>query len=140
MVGSALGKSPRFLQLASGRRQTPANLTMRVSSSRRLQGALWLGGLGELIAVSSLGSRIAANGSTVFRAANGQWMTQKNLDVLTDDDAWFSRKKKPSPASASDLAAVQLISNILTAGAPSLLGTKLVELQVAYGTLKVSAD
>src|SRR2546422_2251161 len=84
--------------------------------------------------------RIAANGSAVFRAANGQLMTQKNLDVLTDDDAWFSRKRKPSPASASDLSAWRLISNILTAGAPSLLGTKLVELQVAYGTLKVSAD
>src|SRR2546426_11654476 len=84
--------------------------------------------------------RIAANGSTVFRSANGQLMVAKNLDVLTDDDAWFSRKKKPSPASASDLAAWRLISGILTAGAPSLLGMKLIELQVAYGTLKIGAD
>src|SRR2546428_7721540 len=83
--------------------------------------------------------RIAANGSTVFRSANGQLMVAKNLDVLTDDDAWFSRKKKPSPASASDLAAWRLINGILTPGAPSLLGMKLIELQVGYGTLEIVA-
>src|SRR2546426_7261203 len=32
--------------------------------------------------------RVAVNGSTIFRSASGQLSVQKNLDVLTDDEAW----------------------------------------------------
>ena len=84
--------------------------------------------------------RLAASGATIFRSASGRLLVQPDADVLSDDSFFSRSKRRVREPDHQEMARWRLVAVTLETGAPSMRGTKLVELQTRYCTLRIGPD